>query len=233
MITQLRGRPRRAASFIAASALSVAVLAGCGDDDDSSQSAVPVEVQNVSAGPDAQKVAALYGTLHDLWAAHMQYTVSTVNAFFHEDKALQPNLDRLLANQKDLGVAVGSYFGSEAGDKLTELLTTHIKQAVPVLTAAKKNDKAALDKALGAWYANAKEIADLISSANPENWPTSATEPMLKTHIEQTTAYSVDLLKGNYAQAIKDYDAAYKHMMMLADTLAQGIVAKFPDQFTG
>ena len=56
---------------------------------------------------------------------------------------------------------------------------------------------------------------------------------MLKTHIEQTTAYSVDLLKGDYAQAIKDYDKAFKHMMMLADTLAAGIIAKYPDKFAG
>jgi hypothetical protein len=91
---------------------------------------------------------------------------------------------------------------------------------------------AALDKALADWYANAKEIADFVSGANPANWPMSATEPMLKAHIDQTTAYATDLLKGDYAKAVTDFDTANSHMMMLADTLAKGIVAQFPDKFT-
>jgi hypothetical protein len=37
-------------------------------------------------------------------------------------------------------------------------------------------------------------------------------------------------LKGDSAKAVTDYDAAFDHMMMLADTLAQGIDAKFPDK---
>ena len=111
------------------------------------------------------------------------------------------------------------------------LLTTHIEQAVPVLQAAQAGDQAALDQALSDWYANAKEIADFLSSANPENWPTSATEPMMKSHIDQTTAYSVDLLKGDYALAVNHYDEAFDHMMMLADVLADGIRAQFPNRF--
>ncbi|MGQ0623083.1 MAG: hypothetical protein ACT4PP_00265 [Sporichthyaceae bacterium] len=55
----------------------------------------------------------------------------------------------------------------------------------------------------------------------------------MRTHIDQTTAYSVDVLKEDYAKAIKDYDEGYHHMMMLADTLTMGIVAAFPDRFTG
>jgi hypothetical protein len=168
--------------------------------------------------------------MRQLWSDHMQYTVMTVDAFFHNNDALQPRLNRLLQNQKDIGAAIVPYFGQDAANKLTDLLTTHIKQAVPVLTAAKSGDQAALKKAEDDWYANAKEIADFLSAANPDNWPASATEPMLKTHIDQTTTYSVDLLKGNYAQAITDYDAAFNHMMSMGDTLAQGIDAKFPDK---
>jgi hypothetical protein len=161
----------------------------------------------------------------------MHYTVATVDAFFHQKKALQARLDRLIANQEDIGTALGSYFGEEVGDKVTALLTTHINRAVPVLKAAKADDQRALKKALDKWYANAKEIADAISAVNPDNWPTSATEPMLKTHIDQTTAYSVDLLKGDHVKAIAHYDKAVKHMMKLADTLAAGTIAEFPDRF--
>ena len=175
----------------------------------------------------------LYTAMRQLWTDHMQYTVMTVDAFFHDNNALQPRLNRLLQNQKDIGAAIVPYFGQDAANKLTDLLTTHINQAVPVLTAAKSGDQAALKKAEDDWYANAKEIADFLSAANPDNWPTSATEPMMKTHIDQTTTYSVDLLKGDYAQAVTDYDAAFDHMMSLSDTLAQGLAVKFPDRVSG
>ncbi|AXT85235.1 hypothetical protein C6I20_08560 [Aeromicrobium sp. A1-2] len=173
----------------------------------------------------------LNSAMRGLWADHMQWTWSSVDAFFHNPKGLQAQLDRLLQNQKDIGAAIVPYYGQDAATQLTDLLTTHIKDAVPVLTAAQKGDNAALEKASDEWYRNAKEIADFLTKANPDNWPTSATEPMMKTHIDQTIAYSVDLLKGNYAQAVKDYDAAELHMLMMGDTLAQGIIAQFPDKF--
>lgn len=174
---------------------------------------------------------SLYQTMRELWSDHMKWTYATVEAFYHDQAALQPTLNRLLQNQKDIGAAVASVYGKEAGDNLIGLLTTHIQQAVPVLKAAKSNDKAALDQALSDWYLNANEIAGFLSAANPQSWPKSATEPLMKQHIEMTTAYAVDLLKGDYAKAIKDFDVAHQHMMNLADLLASGMITQFPNKF--
>ena len=49
-----------------------------------------------------------------------------------------------------------------------------------------------------------------------------------KMHIDQTTAYSVDLLKGDYDQAVKKYDEANDHMQLMADDLTFGIAKQFP-----
>ena len=129
-------------------------------------------------------------------------------------------------------LSVIHHYGQAAGDKLAALLTTHITDAVPVLQAAQAGDQAALATAETAWYTNATEIADFLSAANPKNWPASATEPMMKAHITQTITYSVDLLNGDYAQAIKDYDLANDHMAMMADFLSAGIAAQFPAKLT-
>ena len=190
----------------------------------------PGATQSVAINQN-QKILALNQALRKLWAEHMQYTYLTVDSFFHNQKSLQANLDRLLQNQKDIGAAIVPYYGQAAGDKLTSLLITHINQAVPVLKAAQTGDKTALDKALADWYANAEEIAVFLSSANPKNWPESVTKQMLRKHIDTTIPYAVDLLKGNYAQALKDYDIAFQHMMELADALTTGIVNQFPDKF--
>lgn len=177
------------------------------------------------------KQLALYTGMHKLWAEHMQYTYDTVDAFANNQKELPATLDRLLQNQKDIGNAIKPIYGEAAGNQLADLLTTHIKLAVPVLQAAKDGNNTALNKALSDWQQNAKDIADFLSSANPNNWPKSATEPMLKGHIDSTVVYASDLIKGDYAQALKDYGKAYDHMMMLADTLAQGAIAQHPEKF--
>ncbi|MFF5973465.1 hypothetical protein ACFY7C_18260 [Streptomyces sp. NPDC012769] len=53
---------------------------------------------------------------------------------------------------------------------------------------------------------------------------------MLRQHIDQTVVYATDLLKGDYTDAVKHFDEANDHMMMLADILAKGIIAQFPDK---
>ncbi|MGB3731850.1 hypothetical protein [Microbacterium sp.] len=216
---------------VAILALTSGTLAACAPAEPKAAAATAAEHAGMGHEADQGKVVALNAALDKLWADHMQYTYRTIDAFFHSDQALQPNLDRLLQNQKDLGAAIVPYYGQEAGDKLAALLTTHIQEAVPVLTAAKAGDDAGLKKSLDDWYANAKDIADFLSAANPENWPASATEPMMKMHIDQTTVYAVDLLKGDHAKAIADYDEAFSHMIDMARTLASGIVAQFPDKF--
>lgn len=174
---------------------------------------------------------AFQNAVRDLFADHMQWTYCTVDTFFHNPDALKPTLDRLLRNQKEIGAAIVPFYGKKAGDQAAKLFTEHIMLAVPVLTAAKAGDDAALQKALGNWYANAEDIAVFLSSANPKKWPLSATKPMLKEHISTTVLYAVDLLKGDYTGAIQHYDAAYHHMMMMADVLASGIIAQFPHKF--
>ena len=173
----------------------------------------------------------LRGAMQKLWADHMQWTFATVDAFYHNQNGLSAQLNRLLKNQKDIGAAIVPVYGQAAGDKLTALLTTHINQAVPVLTAAKSGDQAALKKALDDWYANAQEIADFLASANSKNWKQEDLRAMMKLHIDETTGYAVELLKGNYEEAVKKFDKANDDMKKMSDELAMGIVKQFPDKF--
>jgi hypothetical protein len=174
------------------------------------------------------KQVALYSTMRTLWDQHMQWTYDTVVAFAADSPGLQPTIDRLLQNQVDIGNAVVPFYGKTAANRLTDLLTTHIKEAVPVLTAAKAGDQAVLDEAVADWYANAEEIGRFLARANPR-WADSP--EMMKTHITQTIAYATDVLTGDYAQAIADYDAAQAHMDEMADVLSAGIVAQFRWKF--
>lgn len=169
--------------------------------------------------------------MHGLWADHMQWTYNTVDAFFNNPDGVQAQLGRLLHNQQDIGAAIVPYYGQAAGDSLASLLTTHINQSVPVLTAAKSGDTAALNAALKDWYANANDVAMFLSTANPQHWDKMELAHMMEHHIETTTVYAADLLKKDYPNAVAHYDEAYTHMMELAEQLAQGIALQFPDKF--
>lgn len=177
------------------------------------------------------KVLELNRAMRDLWYSHMYWTLITVDAYYNDPRGLNAKLDRLLQNQKDIGAAIVPYYGQAAGDQLAKLLTDHITLAVPVLKAAKENDKVALDKAVKDWYANAKEIGKFLASANPKNWNAKDTQAALEMHITQTIAYSVSILKGDYSQSFGGFQEATRHMIMLADMLTEGIAKQFPDKF--
>ena len=177
------------------------------------------------------KYLAVNQTMRKLWADHMYWTLATVDAYFNNPETVDLKLKRLLANQDEIGAAIVPFYGREAGNALTELLHGHINGAVPVLKAAKEDDKADLDVALRDWYKNAKEIAEFLSNANPDNWPPSATEPALKMHIDHTVDYSVNILKDDYKSAINGFEEALNHMLVLGDILTDGLAAQFPKQF--
>jgi hypothetical protein len=186
---------------------------------------------NVTTLVEKPKVLELNRAMRDLWYAHMYWTLITVDAYYNDPRGLNAKLNRLLQNQRDIGDAIVSYYGRAAGDQLAKLLTEHITLAVPVLKAAKQNDKVALEKAVKDWYANAKAIGTFLASANPKNWNAKDTQAALEMHITQTIAYSVSILKGEYSQSFGGFEEAMRHMIMLADTLSEGIAKQFPERF--
>lgn len=175
--------------------------------------------------------AQLQAQMRRLWSQHMAWTWATVVAFAEDSPSLPAHLDRLLGNQQDIGAAIAPFYGAEAGQTLADELTIHINLAVPVLAAAQSGDTAGLQAALDDWYANAEDIADFLSAANPDSWPQDMTREMMKGHIDTTVIYASAVLSGDYTAATAAFDEAETHMMHMADALALGIVAQFPDKF--
>jgi hypothetical protein len=221
---------RVSAGLIAAMTMTVGLLTACDSDQDDAAGHTQVHDHQAAVASDIGDQTTLRVAMRSLWAQHMEWTYATVVAFASDSPALQATMTRLLRNQADIGDAVAPYYGADAGKQLTDLLTTHIEEAVPVLTAAQSGDKRGLTTAVDAWYANSHEIADFLASANP-SWEQADMRQMMKEHITQTIGYATDVLGGNYDSALDKYDQAEAHMIEMADMLTAGLVEQFPDRF--
>jgi hypothetical protein len=168
--------------------------------------------------------------LRKLWSDHViwtrEYIVAAVAGTPDADAAAK----RLLRNQEDIGAAVAGFYGQAAGDALTDLLKQHILIAVDLVSAAKSGDQAAFANHDARWTANAHEIARFLSGANP-SWPEAGVFDLLSLHLKLTKDEAVARLTGDWAADVKAFDDIFTEILVLADTLHDGLVAQFPDRF--
>jgi hypothetical protein len=154
------------------------------------------------------KITELRISLHNLWVEHIVWTRQYVVA--------------AAADQPDASFA--------AERLLTSQLKDHILIAVDLLEAAKSGNSTALEEIEDKWYANADEIATLLSAANP-NWTKEDMLNMLNEHLSLTKTEAVARLTGDFATDVTTFDALYKHAISMGDEFTVGIVKQFQEQF--
>ncbi|WP_028400727.1 glycosyl transferase [Ectobacillus panaciterrae] len=178
----------------------------------------------------SQSEAKLRFDLRKLWIDHTIWTrgyiVSSLAGLEDQDRVLV----RLLKNQEDIGNAIKPYYGNDAGNKLAKLLKEHIILAGKVVEAAKSGNKASLDKYNKEWYKNADDIAQFLSSANP-NWSKQKLKNLLYVHLQLVTDQAVARIKKDWTADILAFDKGEDHIIVLADAITDGIVKQFPNKF--
>ena len=189
--------------------------------------AIPAAAQTTSVSSSAVE---LKQDMRKLWTDHVAWTRGYVASAIADQPDAKAAADRLMKNQEDIGQAVGKFYGAAAGQQLTTLLKEHITIAVDLVKAAKAGDKAAQAKADSRWQANAVQIAEFLSKANP-NWPRATLVDMMKMHLSTTTDEVVARLNKDWAADVRAYDAVYDHILKMADALSDGIIKQFPEKF--
>ncbi|SFJ47152.1 MULTISPECIES: glycosyltransferase [unclassified Bacillus (in: firmicutes)] len=178
----------------------------------------------------SQSAIQLKDDLRRLWIDHTiwtrNYIISALAGLKDQDKVLA----RLLKNQDDIGNAIKPYYGEAAGNKLAKLLREHILLAGKVVVAAKSGNQANLKKFNKEWYKNADDIAQFLSSANP-NWSNDALKDLLYTHLKFVADEAVARIKKDWDADILAFDKGEDHIIKMADTLAEGIIKQFPNKF--
>jgi hypothetical protein len=184
------------------------------------------------AAAHTTKQVRLHYKMRELWEDHITWTRLAIVSFAAGLPDFDPTAARLLRNQEDIGNAIKPYYGRRAGNRLTALLKEHIGGAVELLQAAKAGDDTRFAAAKLAWYRNGRQIARFLSDANPRFLPFSATNRLMRGHLNQTLDEAAHRLGGDFAADIRDYERIHRHILMMADAISDGIIKQFPRRFS-
>lgn len=168
--------------------------------------------------------------LNKLWEDHIIWTRNVILCLVDNVPGTDQALKRLMQNQTDIGNAIKPYYGEDAGNKLTELLKTHIAISADVVKSAKAKNKIELDLASKQWYANADEISVLLSKVNP-NWALTDLQMMMNDHLKLTTDQAMQRIKKDYNADIVAFDKVHENILKMSAMLTDGIIKQFPEKF--
>lgn len=168
--------------------------------------------------------------MRKLWEDHITWTRNVIFCIIDDLPGTNQAVDRLLKNQDDIGNAIKPYYGAEAGKKLTELLRVHITTAADLLKATKVDNNMAFDIANKKWKANADEISEFLSKANP-HWKLTDMKMMMHDHLKLTIDEAVARKTKNYEGDVVAYEKVHEEILKMSDMLSNGIVKQFSDKF--
>ena len=223
--------PVKILSLAAMGSFAMGALAACGPNTGSTTPSSPApQVGTVSTD---SKAADLRTKLNYLLGEHLILAAKAVDAAllgrtpeFNAYGAL------LNTNGTDIGDMIGAAFGDAAKTKFNGIWSAHNGFFVDYTTGVATKNEAKKTKA----------VSDLVNTYIPQfsaliagatGLPEATVADLTKTHV-LTTKDVVDKLGAkDYAGAYTSLRAAYAHMQMIGNPLAEAIAAKKRDLFPG
>ncbi len=202
-------------------------LAACSE---SSRAAASHDAVASADVANSDAAAMLKQNMRKLWTDHVVWTRMYIMEAVGDQPDAAAAATRLMKNQEDIGNAVATYYGADAGKQLTTLLKEHISIAVDIIKAAKASDKAGQKAGDDRWRQNADQIATFLSKANP-NWPKATLVDLMNEHLRTTTDEVVARLTKNWDADVRAFDQVYDHILKMSDAISDGVVKQFPEKF--
>lgn len=193
--------------------------------------AVPAMAAAPAATADAAAVLEAKMALRDLWVEHVFWIRSYVLADKAGDRAQRAVAEtEVVNNAKALAGTIAPYYGQPAADALLELLAGHWAAVREFNDATVARSRSGQDKAVAQLTDNARQIARFLGGANPF-LPEDAVFGLLAAHGAHHVAQSKQISSGAYAQEAATWEAMRRHMLVIADAIADAVAKQFPDKF--
>ncbi len=177
------------------------------------------------------KLAATKDALRGLWASHIFWVRNVDVARLSGNAAAAKAAEaEVVANAKAIAGAIEPFYGKAASDQLFKLLAGHWGAISEYLDATRAGSKERENAAFVKLGANANEIAAFLAGANP-HWPVATLRGLLSAHGAHHVQQIQQLHAGQYDAEARTWAAMSEHMNVIADALADGLAAQFPDRF--
>ena len=188
--------------------------------------------QSLAADKSTPKAVELRLAFRDLWVDHI-YWVRNVALMtkLGETAAAKVAEEQTLENAQNIANVIIPFYGKEAANNMYGLLVGHYaatKEYMNTVFNDKKEEEAA---ALKKMNKNAAELSAFLNSANPENWPRGALLSALIAHMGHHMDQINAINAKDFSAEAKNWEAMMKEIYAVADTLAEGIVKQFPQEF--
>ena len=188
------------------------------------------DMMSSSAPRTDTKAADLRVLLNALEREHVDLASNAVRAGFDGAAGFSAAAAQLDQNSVELSKAVGSIYGADAEAKFLQIWRSHIGFFVDYTVAAKKGDKAGMDKAVANLGGYVDAISDFFSGANP-NLPREAVHQLVSQHVTLLKAAVDTYGAGDFAGSYKNQHDSYNQIGKIADALSGAIVKQYPEKF--
>jgi hypothetical protein len=133
-------------------------------------------------------------------------------------------------NAKALAATITPFYGQAAADGLLKLLAGHWAAVRDYDTAIAAHSRRDRDKAVRAITANAREIAQFLSGANPY-LPEDAVFGLLSAHGQHHVAQINQIAAKDFRNEAETWHAMRQHMLLIADSITDALAKQLPDRF--
>jgi hypothetical protein len=181
-----------------------------------------------------QSAVDLRVTLDRLLGEHALLAMFATQKGVMGEKDFEAIAGALDQNSVELGEAIGSVYGDEAGQKFLDgkfLWRDHIGFFVDYTGGLAQDDKRAQKKAVGNLGGYIEAFSAFLAQAT--ELPQDAVQESITEHVNQLKGQIDAYAKGDYDGAYGDVREAYAHMFMTGDTLSGAIVKQSPEKFQG
>ena len=169
-------------------------------------------------------------TLDRLLGEHLVLAAQAMRSGLTEAPDFAAVATALEGNTADLAGAVGSVYGSAAGDAFADLWRAHIDAYVQFVQALGSQDAAAREASLTSLHGYHDEIAAFLASANP-NLSEEAVAGLVRRHVQALISQAEATEAGDHERAVATTREAYAGMFDVGAALADAIVAQYPERF--
>ena len=183
-----------------------------------------------SMAPAAAMTAAdLELTLGRLLGEHALLAIETTQKGLDGAADFDAAAAALDENSVELSKAIGSVFGPDVEEQFLGSWRAHIGLFVDYTVGLATKDQAKADKAVADLTSYIDAFGQYLADA--AGLPADAVKEGLTMHVMELKGQLDAYAAGDFAQSFALTREAYAHMYELADALAGGIAAKFPEMF--